>query len=201
MTESQTDLDTAIGEDNGHFLDYCGWPRGQRPTVSHEYSTSTLFYNVIKVNSNIMFVLLGFSFVVCIETNLEHEICLYLFQVANRMHLAQTLLVWDLVDRRKDALEQIKKGLNTLEFMDNMCKFHVELQLLLLCRDQRQTTAKYLRDKLSSKLQALKPQNKNESNVKQYTNDLLHDLNGNKILLSIKSFKSLTCYRLETRKR
>jgi len=94
----------------------------------------------------------------------------------------QTLLQWDLIDKRREALNQIKDGLNTLSFLDKMKHFS-EFVKFFECRDKRSATAGYIREKLKPKVEELNTRNDDEKNTKQFTVQCLVDLTGELALI------------------
>ncbi|XP_060068207.1 uncharacterized protein LOC132548365 [Ylistrum balloti] len=95
---------------------------------------------------------------------------------SNRLMYIQTLLQWYLIDMRKGSLDEIKRGLETLSFL-NRTKQYDDFTRFFLTRDKRETTALYIKDKLLPKVVGLRTRNVWEENAKTYTEELLRDLN------------------------
>ncbi|OWF43460.1 uncharacterized protein LOC110459715 [Mizuhopecten yessoensis] len=96
--------------------------------------------------------------------------------LSNRMRYIQTLLQWYLIDKRKESLEEIKRGLRTLSFLEST-KEYEEFCRFFVTRDKRATTALYIKDKLLPKVAELSTNNAQEENTKALTTELLKDLN------------------------
>ena len=103
------------------------------------------------------------------------------FQLDNRLFYVQTLLKWELFDKRERALEQIKEGLNTFKFLDRIGHLQ-EFEQLYLCRDKRTTSAEFVREKLIPEVKKLTPEAKDEEKAKTFTLKCLDMLEGNQIL-------------------
>ena len=97
--------------------------------------------------------------------------------MANRLHLTQTLIKWELVGKRKEALEQLKEGLNTLSFLDKTDDI-TEADDFLLHRNTEKATADYLKKSLREILKGLQACNDREENAKDYTLRCMEMLTG-----------------------
>lgn len=87
----------------------------------------------------------------------------------------QTLLQWDLVDKRSASLNEIKLGLNCLQFLDKV-KQLPEFEHLLLVRSKRVTTAQFIKEKLTPQVHLLTTGNADEEKAKKFTLKCLDDL-------------------------
>ncbi|XP_033751246.1 uncharacterized protein LOC117335395 [Pecten maximus] len=96
--------------------------------------------------------------------------------ISNRLGYIQTLLQWYLIDRRRESLDEIKRGLRTLSFLDKT-KECDEFCRFFLTRDKRTTTAHYIKEKLVPKVGQLTTKNDVEKTTKSLTEELLKDLN------------------------
>lgn len=95
----------------------------------------------------------------------------------SRLYYIQTLLKWDLFDKRESALKQIKEGLNTLHLLERT-KTLSDFEFLLLYRSKSETTADFIRSKLKPEVENLKPKCPEEETAKKYTLDCLKSLEG-----------------------
>jgi hypothetical protein len=79
------------------------------------------------------------------------------------MLYVQTLIRWELFDKRKEAYDQLKTGLNVLNFLDQ-AKDLQDFDHLFLCRSKNKTKVIYLKKKLLKigKVQKLKTQKEKE---------------------------------------
>lgn len=91
-----------------------------------------------------------------------------LITITNRWMFVQTLLQWDLVYKREAALDDIKKGLNTFNFL-NDTKDLPEFKYIFLLRNKEQTTADYIQKKLLAEVKKLVPENEREEAAKSQT--------------------------------
>lgn len=93
------------------------------------------------------------------------------------MLYVQTLIRWELLDKRKDVYDQLKKGLNVLNFLD-LTRDLQEFQHVYLCRNKNKTTADFIKKKLVPEVKKLQPQDKEEEDAKKFTLGCLEDLEG-----------------------
>lgn len=93
------------------------------------------------------------------------------------MLYVQTLIRWELLDKRKDVYDQLKKGLNVLNFLD-LTRDLQEFQHVYLCRNKNKTTADFIKKKLVPEVKKLQPQDKEEEAAKKFTLRCLEDLEG-----------------------
>ena len=94
-----------------------------------------------------------------------------------RKDFIQTLVQWDLFHKRRGALEQLKGGLNTLDFLEET-KHMKDFEHLFLCRDKRTSTAEYVKERLVPEVEKLKPENEKEEATKKFTLSCLDMLEG-----------------------
>lgn len=94
---------------------------------------------------------------------------------SKRMMYVQTLIRWELLDKRKDAYDQLKKGLNVLNFLD-LTRDLQEFEHMFLCRNKSKTTAEFIKKKLIPEVKKLKPQDQQEEDAKKFTLRCLNDL-------------------------
>lgn len=111
-----------------------------------------------------------------------------LFQPSKRMMFVQTLIRWELFDKRKEVYDQLKKGLNVLHFLDLTSDLQ-DFEHLFLCRNKDKTTADFIRKKLIPEVKKLTPQDKEEEDAQKFTLRCLEDLEG-------KSWSRLSWYKL-----
>ncbi|XP_063401032.1 uncharacterized protein LOC134685307 [Mytilus trossulus] len=88
--------------------------------------------------------------------------------MSNRWSFVQTLLQWDLVDKRRTALEDMKKGLNTFNFLDDT-KSLPEFERIFLLRNKQETTANFIQKKLIPEVKKLQTENQEEEKAQQQT--------------------------------
>ncbi|KAL5006517.1 hypothetical protein ScPMuIL_015323 [Solemya velum] len=89
----------------------------------------------------------------------------------------QVLLIWELVSKRKESLDQIKLGLNTLHFLEHVRDMDWgELEKILCVHDSQERTAKYVRQEISKATSSLECCAIDEHNAKKYTLSCLEDL-------------------------
>lgn len=93
------------------------------------------------------------------------------------MLYVQTLIRWELLDKRKDVYDQLKKGLNVLNFLD-LTRDLQEFEHVYLCRNKSKTTAEFIKKKLVPEVKKLQPQDKEEEDAKKFTLRCLKDLEG-----------------------
>lgn len=93
------------------------------------------------------------------------------------MLYVQTLIRWELLDKRKDVYDQLKKGLNVLNFLD-LTRDLQEFQHVYLCRNKNKTTADFIKKKLVPEVKKLQPQDEEEEDAKKFTLRCLEDLEG-----------------------
>lgn len=96
----------------------------------------------------------------------------------SRLYYIQTLIKWDLFDKRESALKQIKEGLKTLNFLD-LTKTLGDFEFLLLYRSKSETTADFIRSKLRPEVEKLTPKCPEEEKAKKYTLECLNNLEDN----------------------
>lgn len=89
----------------------------------------------------------------------------------------QTLLQWDLIDKREAALDDIVKGLNTFNFL-NDTKDLPEFKRIFLLRNKEETTANYIQKKLLPEVKKLVAENDLEEAAKKQTIKCLGILEG-----------------------
>ncbi|XP_061173818.1 uncharacterized protein LOC133182942 [Saccostrea echinata] len=95
--------------------------------------------------------------------------------LSKRMMYVQTLIRWELFDKRRDVYDQLKKGLNVLNFLD-LTKDLQDFEHLYMCRSKHKTTADYIRKKLLPEVKRLQPRDKEEEDAKKFTLRCLKDL-------------------------
>lgn len=86
--------------------------------------------------------------------------------MTNRWSFVQTLLQWDLIDKRKAALDDIKEGLNTFNFLEET-KSLPEFERIFRLRNKEKTAADFIQQKLIPEVQKLKPENQEEENAQK----------------------------------
>ncbi|XP_052065698.1 uncharacterized protein LOC127705422 [Mytilus californianus] len=101
--------------------------------------------------------------------------CTDMVTIRNRLYYVQTLLQWDLVDKRSTSLNEIRLGLNCLQFLDKV-KQLPEFEHLLLVRSKRVTTAQFIKEKLTPQVHVLETGNADEEKAKKFTLKCLDDL-------------------------
>jgi hypothetical protein len=94
-----------------------------------------------------------------------------------RLAYTQIVLYWELVGKRSSSLDQLKKGLNTLGFLDK-AKHLREVEHLLIHRNTCKTTAEYVRTKLTPEVEKLHPADDQEEKAKAFALSCLRDLIG-----------------------
>jgi hypothetical protein len=105
------------------------------------------------------------------------------------MLYVQTLIRWELFDKRKEVYDQLKTGLNVLNFLDQ-AKDLQDFEHLFLCRSKHKTTADYIKKKLLPEVKKLKTLDKEEEDAKKFTIRCLKDLEGRShvAVISLESF-------------
>lgn len=88
--------------------------------------------------------------------------------MTNRWSFVQTLLQWDLIDKRKAAYEEIKRGLNIFHFLEETVSLP-EFERIFLLRNKEETTAQFIQKKLIPEVQKLKTETQEEENAKKQT--------------------------------
>lgn len=94
---------------------------------------------------------------------------------SKRMLYVQTLIRWELLDKRKDVYDQLKKGLNVLNFLD-LTRDLQEFEHVYLCRNKSKTTAEFIKKKLVPEVKKLQPLDTEEEDAKKFTLRCLKDL-------------------------
>ncbi|KAL5006771.1 hypothetical protein ScPMuIL_015577 [Solemya velum] len=89
----------------------------------------------------------------------------------------QVLLTWELVSKRKETLDQMKIGLDTLNFLENV-KDLDELESILCVDVSQEKTAEYVRSELFKAVSGLECRAIDEQNAKKYTISCLEDFTG-----------------------
>ena len=100
-----------------------------------------------------------------------------MLQLSNRLEYTQILLKGELVCKREKALDQLKDGLNALEFLSKARSIATFNYILEKCSSAT-TTAEYLRERLLPNIEALHPESESETRAKQFSKDCLKDLTG-----------------------
>ncbi|XP_052774102.1 uncharacterized protein LOC128212811 isoform X1 [Mya arenaria] len=111
----------------------------------------------------------------------------------NKLELTQTLLKWELIGKRIPALEQLKRGLDTFQFLSRTEKYQ-EADKLLMHMDSEKATAEYLKKSLRKEIDRLKLSCKEEENAKEYTlkcMDLMTDTEATSLFHFITGMSSL----------
>ncbi|XP_052232522.1 E3 ubiquitin-protein ligase NEDD4-like [Dreissena polymorpha] len=88
--------------------------------------------------------------------------------ISNRLELTQYLLKWEILSKRFAALEQLKHGLNTLQFLDKTRDLH-EVENILQAENGDHATAEYLKESLTKEIGRLNPRSERETNAKDFT--------------------------------
>ncbi|KAH3775591.1 hypothetical protein DPMN_176997 [Dreissena polymorpha] len=78
------------------------------------------------------------------------------------------LLKWEILSKRFAALEQLKHGLNTLQFLDKTRDLH-EVEKILQAENGDHATAEYLKESLTKEIGRLNPRSERETNAKDFT--------------------------------
>jgi hypothetical protein len=97
--------------------------------------------------------------------------------MTNRWSFVQTLLQWDLIDKRRAAYEEIKRGLNIFNFLEETVALP-EFERIFLLRNKQETTAKFIQKKLIPEVQQLKPDTPEEESAQKQTIKCLQILEG-----------------------
>ena len=105
--------------------------------------------------------------------------------MTNRWSFVQTLLQWDLIDKRRAAYEEIKRGLNIFNFLEETVALP-EFERIFLLRNKQETTAKFIQKKLILEVQQLKPDTQEEENAQKQTIKCLQILEGTHYTCTVK---------------
>ncbi|KAH3775627.1 hypothetical protein DPMN_177032 [Dreissena polymorpha] len=103
--------------------------------------------------------------------------------------LTQYLLKWEILSKRFAALEQLKHGLNTLQFLDKTRDLH-EVENILQAENGDHATAEYLKESLTKEIGRLNPRSERETNAKDFTLKCLDMLTGSSYVKCINNYVS-----------
>ena len=95
----------------------------------------------------------------------------------NKLELTQFLLKWELIGKRIASLEQLKKGLNTFQFLEKTAGFP-EADHFFMHVNSEKETANYLKTTLQKQIDRMRTNNDLESRAKEYTLSCLQMLTG-----------------------
>jgi hypothetical protein len=93
------------------------------------------------------------------------------------LQLTQSLLRWELIGKRAAALDQLKRGLNCLSFLDRTANIP-DADKSLLHSDAEKATAEYLKSRLKRELEKVRALNEKEENAKRFTMSCMEMMTG-----------------------
>jgi hypothetical protein len=96
----------------------------------------------------------------------------------NRGFLAQQLIKWSLIDKRKKSLDQLKRGLNHVGFLKAARSNPLILKPLLVYSSKYSITGDYLRAHLLPAVRNLSTTNTAEVNAKEFADTYISEMTG-----------------------
>ncbi|KAH3775622.1 E3 ubiquitin-protein ligase etc-1-like [Dreissena polymorpha] len=97
------------------------------------------------------------------------------FSLRNRNVLVQMLIHWDIIEKRRRALDQLKAGLNHMGFLE-ATKKNPNLLPLLVYSESFSLNAEYARNQLQPKIKALECADETQMQAKRWMQEFLNDM-------------------------